>query len=428
MSSNAIGPHSFIKVSLLAALAAISLLGCSRHTEAEFVTSVPWALTGAGVVLDSHTHTRFSDGALQPMQLAEKAFANGCTAFAVTDHGALFVRAATPEYFAEVDAIRAAFPGMIVFAGIEWNIPPYLGREHVTVLLEASLERRVLPEFKSRFEEESAAVEDALQWLAAQTGRPENVALIYNHPSRLDLDPEENYRDYLKWHAQQDLFIGFEGGPGHQKSNPPDIYRGRIRTRDRWDPVVADIGGTWDRLLDQGHRVWGALAVSDYHNDQDFEPCAFARTHLRVPQKDQRGVLQALRAGSFWAGHGRVLDDLVFTASHSALNRPATAGETVRLGAPSSVPAFRVAFTRGPAGADLPLAVEIIGNGVSGIPDSVARGEVGAGVDTFDWTPKGLVAGEDGRSAYFRARVTARSPAGDVLVAYTNPIRILVRD
>jgi len=83
---------------------------------------------------------------------------------------------------------------------------------------------------------------------------------------------------------------------------------------------------------------------------------------------------------------------------------------------------------RGPAGANLPLTVEIIGNGVSGKPESVARGVIGAGTSAFDWAPTALVAGEDGRSAYFRARVTARSSTGDIQVAYTNPIRILVRD
>jgi hypothetical protein len=423
-----IGSHFLNKVLLFAAMASMSLLGCSRGPEAEFALSVPWALTGGRVVLDSHTHTVFSDGALPPMQLAEKAVENGCTAIAITDHGDLSVRAATPEYFDEVDAIRAKFPKMIVFAGLEWNIPPYLGREHVTVLLEPSRERQILPEFKARFEEKSAAVDVALQWLAAQTGGPENVALIYNHPSRLDSDSDENYRDYTKWQAQQDLFIGFEGGPGHQKSEPPGDYRGAIRTRDRWDPVVAEIGGTWDRLLDQGRSVWGALAVSDYHSDRDFAPCEFARTYLRIPQKDHRGILQALRAGSFWAGHGRVLDDLAFIAVHPALGLPATVGETVRLNTSSFMFAFRVALKRGPAGADLPLTVEIIGNGVSGKPESVARGVVGARANTFDWTPTALVTGEDGRSAYFRARVTAQSPSGDVLVAYTNPIRILVRD
>jgi hypothetical protein len=87
-------------------------LACSRGPDAEFVTSVPWALAGgARIVLDSHTHTRFSDGSLDPAALAVKAFEGGCTALAITDHGDPAVRAATPEYFAAVDAIRPVIPG-----------------------------------------------------------------------------------------------------------------------------------------------------------------------------------------------------------------------------------------------------------------------------------------------------------------------------
>jgi hypothetical protein len=124
--------------------------------------------------------------------------------------------------------------------------------------------------------------------------------LIYNHPGRRDFDPEENYRDYSLWQAQRDLFVGLEGGPGHQKATQPGDYQGRIRPKNRWDPVVADIGGTWDQLLDEGHQVWGALAVSDYHGTMDHEPCAFART-IFACRSETRGVLQ-LRAG-LTAGH-----------------------------------------------------------------------------------------------------------------------------
>jgi hypothetical protein len=315
---------------------------------------------------------------------------------------------------------------MIVFAGLEWNVPPYLGREHVTLLVEPALERTLLPEFKARFEPKDASAGDALRWLAGQAGRAERIALIYNHPSRRDLDPEENQRDYAAWRDVNDLFVGFEGGPGHQKVDPPGAYRGRIRTKDRWDPVVAEIGGAWDRLLDAGEMPWGALAVSDYHGDKDHVPCVFARTHLRVPQVDHRGVLQALRAGTFWAGHGRVLDDLAFVAVHPALEVPAAAGETFRLGASAPMPVFRVAVKRSAGGAGLPLVAEIIGNGSTGRPESIAQGEIAPDREHFDWAPKSLVAGQDGKSAYFRARVTARDASGGALVAYSNPIRIIV--
>ncbi|HFB65190.1 MAG TPA: hypothetical protein ENJ60_06575 [Aeromonadales bacterium] len=68
---------------------------------------------------------------------------------------------------------------------------------------------------------------------------------------------------------------------------------------DRWDPVVSEIGGVWDSLLDEGENLWGALATSDFHNHKmDYYPCEFARIHINVPDKSSTGVLKALRAGS----------------------------------------------------------------------------------------------------------------------------------
>ena len=400
--------------------------GCSRSPEAEFVVSVPWGLLGPKVILDSHTHTVFSDGALTPEALVAMAVTNGCGALAVTDHGDLETQAATPAYFAQIESARKRYPDLILFAGLEWNIPPYRGREHVNVLLEPGLDRAILPEFKQRFEGDKASAGDALRWLAQQIPDRDRVALIYNHPSRLDFDPEENDRDYVAWNEAGGLVIGFEGGPGHQKAASPGDYRGRFRTEARWDPVVAQVGGTWDRLLDAGSNVWGALAVSDYHNtDLDYAPCAFARTHLRVPQRDHRGVLHALRAGSFWADQGGMLNDLDFVLVHRDLVVPATVGETIRAGSSGKL-VFRVKIRRGPAAQGLPLTIELIGNGVSGKPERVASRELTASDDTFDWTPPTLLPGNDQKSAFFRARVILQSPDG-VLMAYSNPIRILLR-
>ena len=109
------------------------------------------------------------------------------------------------------------------------------------------------------------------------------MALLYNHPSRKDDQADENQRDWQQWRDINDLFIGFEGGPGHQRSGTPGAYRAAIKPLDRWDPVVAEIGGGWDQLLDAGHDVWGALASSDFHEDRnDYPPCRFARTMVTV--------------------------------------------------------------------------------------------------------------------------------------------------
>ena len=411
---------------ILAATAVLWLSACSPKPEAEFVTSVPWGLTGGTVVLDGHSHTRFSDGALSPQELATEALLNGCGALAITDHGDLWAHAATPEYFAAIDEARKQHPGLILLAGMEWNIPPYGGREHVTILLDPALERAVLPDFKAKFEQKEARPEEALAWLAQQTQNTDRVVLIYNHPSRRDLDPEENFSDLLKWNASQPLFIGFEGAPGHQRAPSPGDYGKTFPTEGRWDPVVAQIGGVWDRLLDAGYNVWGAVAVSDYHAERlDFPPCSFARTHLRVPQRDHQGVLLALRAGSFWAGHGGILEDLTFVGVASGLPLPATPGEAVRLSS-SARPIFRVKIKRGRNADGIPLAVELIGNGRSGMPERVAVRELSPTEDTFDWQPDRVVPGADGRSAYFRVRVLTKGSPEGVLAAYSNPIRLVL--
>jgi hypothetical protein len=411
-------------------LASCTLLAaCDRAPEAGFDVTVPWALTGETLTLDAHTHTRFSDGELAPDELARLAVEHGCDAFAITDHSDHAVAAATPAYFDAVDEVRRQHPGLTVFAGLEWNVPPYDGREHVTVLIDPALERTVLPTLKERYDgmEDGADASAALQWLAAQasTARGE-VVLFYNHPSRKDEDAAENERDLAGWRQINDLFAGFEGGPGHQRSATPGAYRQTIKPVDRWDPVVAEQGGAWDRLLDVGHDVWGALASSDYHERRnDYAPCHFSRTTVTVDKADARGILRALRAGSFWAGHGGVLTELWFILVEPTLPLPATPGETVRLPA-AAQPVLRVKLARGPEHLGLPLAVEIIGNGLRGRPELVARGSVAPDADSFDFQLSRLVPGGDGRSAYFRARVIADDPQRGRLVAYTNPIRVVL--
>jgi len=410
--------------STLAAISlAILVASCSRAPDAAFVVSVPWGLMGRTVVIDTHTHTHFSDGARSPEELALMAAENGCDAIAITDHSDPALRAATPEYFEAIDRARERVPSLLIFAGVEWNIPPYAKREHVNVLLDPTLERKVLPTFKERFEGTTATASDALEWLAAQAGRRESVALIYNHPSRLDPDERENLEDLKRWQATGSLFIGFEGGPGHQKVPSPGDYKGVRRTESRWDPVVADVGGTWDALLDAGHIVWGALAVSDYHNDQlDFAPCEFARTKMRVPQLDHQGILAGLRSGSFWGAHGRIVDDLAFVAVHPDLGVPGSPGEIIGLSG-RTMPVLRVKIQRGPDTRARPLRVEIIGNGISGKPERAAARDLPPGEDVFDWQPTRVIAGADGKSAYFRVRVMTLEDNQNVLVAYSNPIR-----
>lgn len=80
-----------------------------------------WAGTRAVFVPDSHTRTRFSDGALTPAELVALAVDNGCNALAVTDHSGR--DAAVPAQLQQLNRLRGRFPGLVLLAGAELNLP-----------------------------------------------------------------------------------------------------------------------------------------------------------------------------------------------------------------------------------------------------------------------------------------------------------------
>jgi len=417
-------------MAVLLVCAAVVAVACDRTPQARLEVEVPWALGGAWMVIDTHSHTRFSDGGYPPDEVVNSALLAGCNALAITDHAEKGQKTATPAYFAEIKKIRERLPEFVLFAGIEWNVPPYRGREHATLLVHPDLEQALLPEFMMRFDSFDNDVRDArpaLEWLDGKLKDRRQALMIYNHPSRRDTDVTENLADMRGWRAASPLFVAFEGGPGHQKGNARGVYGGRIPTQDRWDPVVAAVGGVWDTLLDGGENLWGALAVSDYHEDaNDHVPCAFARTHVQVPERTAWGVLQGLRSGSFWADHGTMLRSLSFTVRADGLALSASPGETVLL-APGQAVEARLALVRAANASDSSLDVEIIGNCGSGKPGVLAASTLGPADSEQVHVISSPVAGADGSSCYVRARVAMNRAADDRLFAYTNPVRLRLK-
>lgn len=397
-------------------------LGCGQN-QPEVRREIPWALSGSWMVVDFHTHTTFSDGKSTVDELAGFASDHGCNAIGVTDH--LNVeKVSKPEYLQAIDQARALHEDLIIFSGVEWNIPPFDGRKHVTVLFDPELEGDLLPGFRSFEQTESA--EAGLSWLAERVRGPSGAVLFYNHPSRDNSDTVESVQDFARWRALSQLFVGFEGAPGHQRSEEIGSYRGRIKTEDRWDPVAADIGGGWDALLEMGEDAWAALANSDYHNGRmDYQPCEFARTHVQVPERTAGGILRALQAGSFWAGHGRVIDELLFVVSARNLEIPVSPGEMVKV---TSSTGIRVSVTvaRHINAAKVPLLVELIGNCVDGKIALIDQKTLEGGEQTAEWAFAGLKQGRDGKSCFLRTRIRRNMDEAPDLMAYSNPIRIQI--
>jgi len=418
----------------LSAVVLLLLSGCNPFAGTERLVSVPWAGSGSVLVADLHTHTTWSDGSDSVARLVGKAVDNGCQVLAITDHSDRNskVHTADPGYFIAIDAERARHPGLVLIAGIEWNIPAYNGREHVSVLVAPPLAAAVLPEFRMRFDDTGRDKAEshpdpggAMSWLQRQAESPRQAAFIYNHPSRKRETIEEARRDLLRWIDDSDLMVGFEGAPGHQNTNPNGSYQRKIHTLDRWDPLAAEVGGVWDQLLAKGIDVWGAVANSDYHNPgMDHPPCAFSRTHIQVPDRSPQGVLDALHAGSFWADHGRILNQFSLLLLHPDLQRPASPGETVRL-ADAADTRVALSLGRGPGAAGRPLSVELIGNCGDGQVRVLESAVLAPTQRSRLWRFDRLQPGADGRSCFFRARVRLVAEDGADLLAYSNPIRVL---
>ena len=413
-------------------------LGCEAHSnpEARFVRTIPWAESGVWLKADTHVHSTYSDGSIELEELVGQAAAHGCHVLAITDHADAEM-ATSDEYFAALEKARKAHPDMAILAGLEWNVPPWGGIEHAAVLLPTSLpERKVLREFQVLFDDVHREARDpelalkALDWLARQSSSDgEQPVVIYNHPCRKRDESGEMVELLAAWCSASGVAIGFEGGPGHQAGSPIGAYQQHFETIDRWDPLAAQVGGGWDQLLARGLPVWGALATSDFHQRQgepaddepaDYEPGEFSETWLYAQDQSAAAALAALRAGSFFGGHGHIARQVQLRVLAAGLAREAIAGEAIQA----------------PAGSELivTLHLEVPLVDWQGEPNRIdeveliaaAAGEaqvIARRMPTSDSALRVSLLVPEGGVA-LRARGRREMIAGPDLMFYTNPIQV----
>lgn len=314
------------------------------HSQVGFVRQVEWMGKGSWLKADTHMHTKFSDGGHTVEEVIGQAERFGCDVVAITDHADRKLKAATREYLEAIQVQRRRRPGLIVLAGLEWNLPPWNGKEHATILIHPDLDEwSVLSRFKEQFDDlgrkphRAELADEGLRWLqqrAVHGSIPPVV--IYEHPSRKRDSSAEIVSPLAHWREINDLVIGFSGAPGHQRYKTIGAYESLERTLDRWDPAAARVGDAWDTLLQRGLDVWAADAPSDFHyadpkSLHDYWPGEFSETWLYVPEKSAAGVLRAFRAGTFFGAHGHIVRQVELTVAAPELPRPAAAGEVVRL-------------------------------------------------------------------------------------------------
>jgi hypothetical protein len=252
---------------------------------------------------------------------------------------------------------------------------------------------------------------------------------IYEHPSRRNKRSMDAVPMVKGWRAVNDIVVGLAGAPGHQAAKPVGSYGGIEKTIDRWDPIAARIGDAWDALLGDGVDVWAAYAPSDFHDGNlrgqaDYSPCEFSETWVYAPDATSAGVLRGLRAGSFFADHGRIVRDVALTVAASGLPRPAVVGETIAVDDGASVVvelSYQVPPEAWRSGANHIDDVELVAidrEGARSIFHAPPAALGPAFSVRFPVSTGGVV---------FRARGYRLLETGTRLAFYTNPVRVIAK-
>ncbi|MFG2040877.1 PHP domain-containing protein [Dactylosporangium sp. NPDC048998] len=323
---------------------------------------------------DHHIHTQFSSDAMyRTDDHVKHASAYGLDWMVITDHGSVnHAKIGVEKVNPQIRAAREDYKDMLVFQGLEWNIP---AAEHGTVFVHPGAnEVAVLKEFENTFDGSvvgavnPSLVTEALavagvKFLADQVAKRkvQDALFLANHPARNGIDSPHEIRGWRD--ADPRIAIGFEGAPGHQAAGIPkpsgqgdargyygnspnaNSYPGypleSYRTWGGFDWMTATVGGLWDSLLAEG-KAWWITANSDshvvyeetakrpdstdfntngFHSDPvygqptnltagDFWPGFYSRTHVGARSFSYAAVMDALRAGRVWVDHGGLISGL----------------------------------------------------------------------------------------------------------------------
>ena len=221
----------------------------------------PFDIDGVWLKCALHAHTTNSDGELAPDLLARHYDWAGYDVLAITDHWVRTVERSTRR--------------TLVIPSVELNAQCGAPEHDAHVLALGVEADPVIPD------DEFAQLQDVVAWIDANGGVP---YLAHTYWSGLRTDQWETCEGLLGievWNSGCELEIG------------------------RGDSSIH-----WDEALERG-RGFFALATDDSHHPG--YDSGFAWTWVRVQEKTQEAVLEALRTGMFYGSTGPEIRDIEVT-------------------------------------------------------------------------------------------------------------------
>ncbi|MFJ9212050.1 phosphoesterase [Streptomyces sp. NPDC102264] len=262
-----------------------------------------------------------------------------------TDHGGpTHSKVNLEQAYPDLLRSRVLVPGVLQFWGMEFDAPAL--DHHTLMIPHHSDEAQQLFELESRFAKFDAFPTDSgrdtepkmIEFLKAAKDMRRKPLVIAHHASRsatgLGVYGQDTPREFRNGNnAAPEIYVGFEGAPGHQAGPLNGGARGgygSYPTHGGFDQMTARVGGLWDALLGEGRRWW-ITATSDSHvhwtrGGSDFWPGEYSKTHV-LARQDYADIMDGLRNGRIWVGTGDLITSLDVTASNRG--RDAGVGETL---------------------------------------------------------------------------------------------------
>ncbi|MEZ7125629.1 phosphoesterase [Nonomuraea sp. AD125B] len=271
----------------------------------------------------------------------------GLTWAMCTDHGGpTHSKVNLEQAYPDLLRSRVLVPEVLQFWGMEFDAPAL--DHHTLMIPHHDGEAQQLFELESRFAKHDAFPADPgrdteakmVEFLKAARDMRQKPLVIAHHASRsatgLGVWGQDTPREFRNGNnVAPDVYVGFEGAPGHQAGPLNGGARGGYGnhpTYGGFDQMTARVGGLWDSLLGEG-RHWWITATSDSHvhwtrGGSDFWPGEYSKTYVMARQ-DYGDVMDALRGGRIFVTTGDLVTALDVTAS--AQGRSATVSETLVL-------------------------------------------------------------------------------------------------